>query len=84
MERFALSASLEVRPEKDAEVEALLQSARPLVFEEAGTMDWYALWHLDTIADEDRGRIAHLGDKVAKTFFARVNELFTDRPDISS
>jgi hypothetical protein len=44
-------------------------------------MDWYALWHLDTFADEE-GRTAHLGDEVAKTLFARVDELFTDPPDI--
>ena len=37
MEKFAILASLKARPGKEAEVEAFLKSAQPLVAQEAGT-----------------------------------------------
>jgi hypothetical protein len=43
MDKFAILASLNARPGKEAEVEAFLKSAQPLVMQETGTTAWYAI-----------------------------------------
>jgi quinol monooxygenase YgiN len=89
MVKFAILAQLEARPGKEAEVEAFLKSALPLVEQEPGTVTWYALkigpskfGIFDTFADED-GRNAHLTGEVAKALFARAEELFATAPEIA-
>jgi quinol monooxygenase YgiN len=88
MNKFGLLASLQARPGKEAEVEAFLKSARPLVLEETKTTTWFAFkiglstfGIFDTFADED-GRNAHLTGEVAKALFARAEELFATAPQI--
>jgi quinol monooxygenase YgiN len=75
-------------PDKEAEVEQFLRSARPLVEAETGTTTWFAFrlgpatfGIFDTFKDED-GRSAHINGEVAKALFARAEELFMGRPDI--
>jgi len=88
MEKLALLASLEAWPGKEAEVEAFLKSAQPLVLEEPGTVNWYAFKTgpstfgiFDTFADED-GRNAHLTGEIAKALMAKADELFATPPKI--
>ena len=42
MNKFGLLATLQARPGKEAEVEAFLKSAQPLVLEETKTTTWFA------------------------------------------
>jgi quinol monooxygenase YgiN len=81
-------ASLKARPGKEADVEAFLKSAQPLVAQEAGTTSWYAIkigpasfGIFDTFVDEE-GRTAHVSGEVAKALFARAEELFATAPQI--
>jgi quinol monooxygenase YgiN len=81
-------ASLKARPGKEADVEAFLKSAQPLVAQEAGTTSWYAIkigpasfGIFDTFVDEE-GRSAHVSGEVAKALFARAEELFATAPQI--
>jgi len=88
MEQLALLATLEAKPGKEAEVEAFLKSAQPLVLEEPDTVNWYAFrigtstfGIFDTFSDED-GRNAHLGGAIAKALMAKAEELFAVPPKI--
>lgn len=90
MSKFGLLATLQARPGKEAEVEAFLKSAVPLVQAEAGTTTWHAFkigpttfGILDTFEDE-QGRTAHIDGEVAKALFARAEELFVTSPDIKT
>jgi quinol monooxygenase YgiN len=90
MSKFGLLATLQARPGKEAEVEAFLKSAVPLVQAEGGTTTWYAFkiasstfGIFDTFEDE-QGRTAHIGGEVAKALFARAEELFVTSPDIKA
>ena len=83
-----LLATLQARPDKEAEVEQFLRSAGPLVEAETGTTTWFAFrvgpatfGIFDTFKDED-GRSAHVNGEVAKALFARAKELFVGHPDI--
>jgi hypothetical protein len=42
MDRFAMSAILEARLDKEGEVEEFLKSAQPLAMQEAGATTWFA------------------------------------------
>ena len=88
MIKFALLATLQAKPGKEAEVEAFLKSAQPLALEESGTKTWYAFkigsskfGIFDTFSDE-AGRDAHLTGKIAKALMARAEELFEPSPQI--
>jgi len=89
MDRFGILATLEAKPGKEQEVAAFLKSARTLVLQEVGTSAWFAFQTgptsfgiFDTFADEE-GRNAHLTGEVAKALFARAEELFAGKPQIS-
>jgi len=88
LDKFAILAMLSARPGKEAEVEAFLKSAQPLVAEEPGTTSWYAIkiapatfGIFDTFVD-DAGRTAHASGAVAKALFAKAEELFLEAPQI--
>lgn len=85
----AIYASMKAKPGKEADVEAFLKGALPLVQAEPGTVTWYALKEgdgrysiFDTFED-DGGRDAHLNGKVAAALMARADELFAEPPSIS-
>jgi quinol monooxygenase YgiN len=89
MDRFGILAVLEAKPGKEQEVAEFLKSARPLVLQEVGTSTWFAFQTgpasfgiFDTFADEN-GRNAHLTGEVAKALFAKAEELFANKPQIS-
>jgi quinol monooxygenase YgiN len=88
MDRFAISATLEARPGKEKEVEEFLKSAQPLVLQEPGTTNWFALKLgpaqfaiFDTFRDAS-GRDAHLTGEVARALFAKAEDLFSQPPRI--
>jgi quinol monooxygenase YgiN len=90
MTKFGLLATLEAKPGKEKDVEDFLRSAVPLVREETGTVNWYALRFgarkfgiFDTFRDE-AGRDAHVSGKVAEALFARAQELFSEAPKIEA
>jgi quinol monooxygenase YgiN len=85
----AIYASLKAKPGKEAEVEAFLKSAVPLVNAEPSTITWYALKEgpgmysiFDTFED-DGGRDAHLNGKVAAALMSKADELFAEPPKIN-
>jgi quinol monooxygenase YgiN len=88
MVKFALLATLKAKPGKEAEVEAFLKSAVPLVAAEPDTVTWYALKFDDSTFgifdtfDTEAGRDAHLNGKVAAALMERAEELFSELPDI--
>jgi hypothetical protein len=43
MEAIGLLVTLEARPGKEADAEALLKSAQPLALNEQATLKWYAI-----------------------------------------
>jgi quinol monooxygenase YgiN len=86
MQTLAILALLEAKPGKEADVEAFLQSALPMVQAEAGTVGWYTLRLgtssfaiFDTFADLE-GREAHLSGEIAQALFARAEELLAEQP----
>jgi quinol monooxygenase YgiN len=88
MEAFALLATLQARPGKEAAVEAFLKSAEPLAEKEPQTLKWYAIklgpatfGIFDTFPNE-AGRNAHLSGEIAKQLMARAEELFAAPPQI--
>ena len=90
MNKFGIQATLQARPGKEADVEAFLKSAGPLVEAETGTTTWFAFklgpatfGIFDTFKDE-AGRNAHIGGAVAKALFARAEELFATAPEIKT
>ena len=73
MEKLGLLATLEARPGKEAEVEAFLKSAQPLVLEEPATVNWYAFKTgpdtfgiFDTFADEAARDAQRIQEEVRK------------------
>ena len=90
MDKLAILASLKARPGKEAEVEAFLKSAQPLIAQEVGTTAWYAIKTgsatfaiFDTFVDEE-GRSAHVSGAVAKALFEKAEELFATPPQIET
>src|ERR1700723_3966964 len=88
MEALGLLVTLEARAGKEADAEAFLKSARPLVLNEQGTLKWYAIklgsgkfGIFDTFANET-GRNAHLTGDIAKALGARAAELFAVTPQV--
>ena len=89
MEKLAVWAQLEAKPDKEKEVEEFLKYAQPLAEREAGTISWYAIKMgpgkygiFDTFADEN-GRNAHLNGEIAKALFAKASDLFAKPPEIA-
>jgi quinol monooxygenase YgiN len=88
MDRFAILATLEARPGKEREVEAFLTSAQALVAQEVGTTTWFAFRAgpatfgiFDTFTSQ-AGLQAHLNGEIAKTLFAKAEELFARPPQV--
>jgi quinol monooxygenase YgiN len=88
MSRHALYVPLKAKPGKEQELEAFLASAVPLVNDEPGTISWFAIKEgpssyaiFDTF-DDEAGRDAHLGGKVAAALMAKADELLAEPPHI--
>lgn len=88
MDQFAVLALLHARSGKEKEVEDFLKSAQPMVLQETGTTNWFALKLgsaqfaiFDTFPDVS-GRDAHLTGEVARALFAKAEELFAEPPRI--
>lgn len=88
MVKLALLATLKAKSGKETEVEEFLKSAIPLVQEETGTKQWYALKFDDSTFgifdtfDDEEGRDAHLNGKVAAALMEKADDLFSVAPDI--
>ena len=81
-------ALLEAKPEKAAELAALLKQARELAVAEPQTVSWYA-FQVDELTygifdtfENDAGRQAHLGGEIAKTLMKVAPELLAKDPEI--
>ncbi len=89
MPKLAIYAHMEAKPGKEADVEAFLKSALPLVDAEPATRTWYAIkmgpasFGIFDTFDDEAGRDAHLNGKVAAALMARASELFSKPPSIS-
>ena len=88
MPKFALLATLQAKPGKEAEVAKFLASALPLAQAEAGTTSWFALQFgpdrfgiFDTF-DDPAGRQAHLDGPIAAALMAKAGELLAQPPQI--
>ena len=88
MDKFAIWSYMEVKPGKEAEVEAFLKQAHTLIAQESGTTTFYTLKvgestysTFNTFADE-AAVSAHVNGAVAKALLARVDELFIHEPQI--
>ncbi|WP_157218977.1 putative quinol monooxygenase [Flavisphingomonas formosensis] len=88
MVKLALYVPLKAKPGKESEVAAFLRSALPLVQQEAGTLNWYAIEEgpgqyaiFDTF-DSEEDRQAHLDGKVAAALMDKASELFSEAPQI--
>ena len=85
---YAFVARIEAKPEKAAEVAALLTGALPLAEAEPGTVNWYAaqtsattFWIFDTFGSED-DRQAHINGEIAAALMANADELLASPPEI--
>lgn len=83
-----LLVRLEAKSGKEADVEAFLRSALPLVQREPGTMAWFAVrfgrgeYGIFDVFPDDAGRDAHLAGPVAQALEQRGGELFAKAPRI--
>lgn len=83
-----LLARLEARSGKDAEVEAFLLSALPLVRQEPATTAWFAIrfgrseYGIFDVFPDDAGREAHLAGPIAQALMAQADALFAAPPRI--
>jgi quinol monooxygenase YgiN len=88
MVKLGLLARMEAKPGKEAEVDAFLRGALPIVQAELGTIAWFAIrigtssfGIFDVFAD-DAGRQAHLNGRVAAALMTKAPGLFTGAPTI--
>src|SRR6202035_291725 len=88
MDTLAILALLKAKPGKEKDVEEFLKAALQMVQAETGTTTWYALKMgqdkfgiFDTFPDET-ARNAHLSGEIAKTLFAKAEELLAEPPTI--
>lgn len=88
MVTLGLLVRLEAKPGKDAEVEAFLLSALPLVRQEAATVAWFAIrfgrseYGIFDVFPDEAGREAHLTGPVAQALMAQADALFAEPPKI--
>ncbi|MDQ2767456.1 MAG: antibiotic biosynthesis monooxygenase [Gemmatimonadota bacterium] len=88
MVTLSIYASMEAKPGKEADVEAFLKSALPLVEAEPGTIAWFAIrmgpnkFGIFDVFENEAGREAHLKGKVAAALFAKAPELFASAPEV--
>ena len=90
MVKTGLFVKLHAKPGKEAELQALLESALALANQEAGTLVWFALKFntstfgiFDAFAAEE-GRQAHLTGAIAAALMAKAPELLSEGPNIES
>jgi quinol monooxygenase YgiN len=90
MVKVGLLVTLEAKPGREADVEAFLTGALPLVDDEPATVQWFAVrlgpstfGIIDSFQDED-GRQAHLNGKVAAALMANADELLASAPKIEN
>ena len=83
-----LLVRLEAKSGKEADVEAFLRSALPLVQREPETTAWFAVrfgrgeYGIFDVFPDDEGRDAHLAGPVAQALEQRGSELFAQAPRI--
>ena len=83
-----LLVRLEAKSGKDAEVEAFLLSALPLVRQEPATTAWFAIrfgrseYGIFDVFPDDAGRDAHLNGPIAQALMAQADALFATPPQI--
>jgi quinol monooxygenase YgiN len=83
-----LLVRLEAKPGKDVEVEEFLQSALPMVRQEAGTTAWFAIrfgrseYGIFDVFPDEAAREAHLAGPVAKALLGQADALFAESPRI--
>ena len=83
-----LLALLEAKPEKAAELAALLEQARELALAEQQTVTWYAFkadevtYGIFDTFESDAGRQAHLAGEIAQALMKAAPELLAKEPDI--
>ncbi len=88
MVKKALFARIKAKPEKEAEVEAFLNSGLELAEGESLTVNWYALKFNDSTFgifdtfDDEEGRDAHFNGKIAEALMAKSDELLAESPRI--
>ena len=85
---YGVYVDLYAKPGREDELIAFLQSARPIVADEEGTVNWYAVRlgdsHFaifDTFRDE-QGRETHLTGRVAEALAERASDLLASQPVI--
>jgi quinol monooxygenase YgiN len=83
-----LLVRLEIKSGKDDEVETFLQSALPMVRQEAGTMAWFGIrfgrseYGIFDVFPGEAERDAHLSGAVANALINKSGELLTESPKI--
>ena len=88
MVKFAILARVEAKPGKEEAVENFLKSALALAQEEEQTISWYALkigpstFGIFDTFDDEAGREAHLGGKIAAALMQHADELLSVPPVI--
>jgi quinol monooxygenase YgiN len=85
---YAFVVRLEAKPQKSADVAALLTGALPLARAETGTVASYAartssttFWIFDTFGTED-ARQAHSNGPIAAALTANAQELLLQPPEV--
>lgn len=88
MVAVGLLVRLEVRPGKEAELEAFLRGGLELAEQEPDTVVWYALklspttFGIFDAFETDAGRQAHLNGRIAAALMEKASELLTEPPTI--
>ena len=83
-----LYVRLEAKAGREADVEAFLKSAVPLVQAEPATTAWFAIrmgpstFGIFDVFPDDAGRDAHLNGRVAAALMANAAELLASAPSI--
>ncbi|MEO8576311.1 MAG: antibiotic biosynthesis monooxygenase [Gemmatimonadales bacterium] len=83
-----LLVQLEAKAGKEADVEAFLKSALPLVQEEPDTVAWFAIkfsanqFGIFDVFPSDEGRDAHLSGPIAKALMENASTLLASAPSI--
>lgn len=88
MVKKGLLVKLKARAGQEAEVEKFLAGGLEIVNEEPFTRSWYAIKFDDAnfgifdTFDDDEGRDAHLGGRLAEALLANAERLFAEPPSI--
>jgi quinol monooxygenase YgiN len=90
MTKVALLVELTAKPGKQEDLATFLTEAQPLAAAEPKTSSWFAVRFaaqkfaiFDTFDDDD-GRKAHLGGRIAAALMARADELLDGAPEIKN